>query len=84
MSVTGFDDTPESAFYHPPLTTVEADFDRTGRAAFRRLLGLIEGGSSDRPHRRTGAIDRAGLNRSRSAVNRPRRQPTISNSSGDS
>ena len=45
MSVTGFDDTPESAFYHPPLTTVEADFDRTGRAAFRRLLGLIEGGS---------------------------------------
>lgn len=46
MSVTGFDDTPESAFYHPPLTTVEADFDRTGRAAFRRLLGLIEGGAT--------------------------------------
>jgi LacI family transcriptional regulator len=46
MSVTGFDDTPESAFYHPPLTTVEADFDRTGRAAFRRLLGLIEGGAA--------------------------------------
>ena len=69
MSVTGFDDTPESAFYHPPLTTVEADFDRTGRAAFRRLLGLIEGGSriarTDAPVR----SDRAGLHRSRSAVN---------------
>ena len=38
----------------------------------------------DRPHRRTRAIDRAGLNRSRSAVNRPRRQPTIAHSSGDS
>jgi DNA-binding LacI/PurR family transcriptional regulator len=48
MSVTGFDDTPESAFYHPPLTTVEADFDRTGRAAFQRLQSLIEGGSAPR------------------------------------
>jgi DNA-binding LacI/PurR family transcriptional regulator len=48
MSVTGFDYTPESAFYHPPLTTVEADFDRTGRAAFQRLQSLIEGGSAPR------------------------------------
>lgn len=43
LSVTGFDDIPESAFYRPPLTTVQADFDVTGRAAFDRLLGLIGG-----------------------------------------
>jgi DNA-binding LacI/PurR family transcriptional regulator len=46
MSVTGFDNTPESAFYHPPLTTVDSDFDHTGRAAFQRLLSLIEGESA--------------------------------------
>jgi DNA-binding LacI/PurR family transcriptional regulator len=44
MSVTGFDDIPEAPFFHPPLTTVEADFDHTGRDAFQRLLRLIDGG----------------------------------------
>lgn len=43
ISVTGFDDTPESAFYQPPLTTVHGDFDMQGRSAFARLLRLIEG-----------------------------------------
>lgn len=43
VSVTGFDDTPESAFYQPPLTTVHGDFDMQGRSAFSRLLRLIEG-----------------------------------------
>ena len=43
MSVTGFDDIPESAFYRPPLTTVRIDFDVQGRTALRRLLQHIDG-----------------------------------------
>lgn len=45
VSVTGFDDIPESAFITPPLTTVRLDFEEQGRDAFRRLASLIE----DRP-----------------------------------
>ncbi|MGC5172630.1 LacI family DNA-binding transcriptional regulator [Micromonospora sp. DT81.3] len=45
VSVTGFDDIPEAGYYRPPLTTVRLDFDLQGRAAFRRLLRLIEGPS---------------------------------------
>ena len=55
MSVTGFDDIPEAPYFRPPLTTVQADFERTGRAAFRRLLGLIEG---EPPARRMDASER--------------------------
>lgn len=50
VSVTGFDDTPEAAFYEPPLTSVHSDFDGQGRAAFIRLLRQIEGGA-DAPSR---------------------------------
>ena len=49
VSVTGFDDIPEAAYYRPPLTTVRLDFDLQGRAAFRRLLRLIEGPSVPPP-----------------------------------
>jgi DNA-binding LacI/PurR family transcriptional regulator len=43
VSITGFDDIPESAFYRPPLTTVRIDFDVQGRAALGRLLQRIRG-----------------------------------------
>ena len=46
ISVTGFDDIPEAAFFRPPLSTVRLDFDLLGRAAFYRLLGMIEGPSA--------------------------------------
>jgi DNA-binding LacI/PurR family transcriptional regulator len=49
VSVTGFDDIPEAAFFQPPLTTVRLDFDLQGRAAFNRLLRLIEGPSAPAP-----------------------------------
>lgn len=42
VSVTGFDDVPEAAFYNPPLTTVRTDFQLQGRAGFEHLLALIE------------------------------------------
>ncbi|TDE09672.1 LacI family DNA-binding transcriptional regulator [Jiangella asiatica] len=41
VSVVGFDDVPEAAYYQPPLTTVRLDFAAAGQAALRRLLGLL-------------------------------------------
>jgi DNA-binding LacI/PurR family transcriptional regulator len=50
VSVIGFDDIPESAYFTPPLTTVRQDFDRVGRASLRLLLDQIDSGarSADR------------------------------------
>jgi len=42
VSVTGFDDIPESAFYRPPLTTVRVDYAQQGRVLVERLLRLID------------------------------------------
>jgi DNA-binding LacI/PurR family transcriptional regulator len=38
VSVVGFDDTPQSAFYSPSLTTVRLDFVGLGRDCFRLLV----------------------------------------------
>lgn len=43
VSVVGFDDTPESGFYLPPLTTVRQDFGEVGRRAVRLLIARISG-----------------------------------------
>lgn len=45
VSVVGFDDVPEAAFYHPPLTTVRQDFEALGVLLMRRLFAVIEGGA---------------------------------------
>jgi len=41
VSVVGFDDVPEAAYYMPPLTTVRLDFVAAGRSALRRLLQVL-------------------------------------------
>lgn len=41
ISVVGFDDAPESAYYLPPLTTLRLDFEAAGRSALRRLLTML-------------------------------------------
>jgi DNA-binding LacI/PurR family transcriptional regulator len=46
VSVVGFDDIPEAAFFAPPLTTVRQDFGELGRRCVARLLAAIEGGSA--------------------------------------
>lgn len=38
VAVVGFDDTPESPYFIPPLTTVRQDFERVGRAAVQILV----------------------------------------------
>jgi DNA-binding LacI/PurR family transcriptional regulator len=41
VSVVGFDDIPESAFFQPSLTTVRLDFPEIGRRCVDRLLEMI-------------------------------------------
>ena len=46
ISVVGFDDIPEAAFFAPPLTTVRQDFDALGRDAMAGVLAVL--GDDDR------------------------------------
>jgi DNA-binding LacI/PurR family transcriptional regulator len=43
ISLVGFDDVPESAFFRPPLTTIRQDFAALARTALDVLLGHIDG-----------------------------------------
>lgn len=43
VSVVGFDDVPEAAYFTPPLTTVRQDFREVGRRALELLLGQLRG-----------------------------------------
>jgi DNA-binding LacI/PurR family transcriptional regulator len=45
VSVVGFDDVPEAAYFSPPLTTVRQDFGEVGRRSMALLLDQIESGS---------------------------------------
>lgn len=42
LSVIGFDDVPQAASVHPPLTTVRQPLEQMGRVAAATLLSLIE------------------------------------------
>jgi DNA-binding LacI/PurR family transcriptional regulator len=63
VSVVGFDDVPEAAFYIPPLTTIRPDFGAAAEASLSLLLHQISSG--ERSHeRRTvppALIDRASV-----------------------
>jgi DNA-binding LacI/PurR family transcriptional regulator len=41
ISIIGFDDVPEAAYYEPPLTTMRPDFAELGRVAMEMMLGHI-------------------------------------------
>ncbi len=43
VSVVGFDDTPESSSYWPPLTTIHQDFASVGQAGVDVLLAALRG-----------------------------------------
>ncbi|WP_197289548.1 LacI family DNA-binding transcriptional regulator [Saccharothrix sp. NRRL B-16348] len=45
VSVVGFDDVPEAAYFIPPLTTVRPDFDAVARDALELLMAQIDGSS---------------------------------------
>jgi LacI family transcriptional regulator len=42
LAVVGFDDTPESAFYYPPLTTIRQDLYKLGQVAVETFLQIRE------------------------------------------
>lgn len=44
VSIVGFDDVPEAAYFIPPLTTVRPDFRAVARASLSLLLEQIESG----------------------------------------
>jgi DNA-binding LacI/PurR family transcriptional regulator len=44
ISIVGFDDIPESAYFSPPLTTVRQDFAEVGRRCLHVLLDQIRAG----------------------------------------
>ncbi|MFF5076151.1 LacI family DNA-binding transcriptional regulator [Actinoplanes sp. NPDC000266] len=52
ISIVGFDDVPQAAFYTPPLTTVRPDFEAVARAGVDMLLAQIESGSPPATGRR--------------------------------
>lgn len=41
ISIIGFDDVPEAAYYEPPLTTMRPDFAELGRVAIELMVGQI-------------------------------------------
>lgn len=43
LSLVGFDDIPEAAYFMPPLTTVRQDFTELGRLCLQSLLRRIQG-----------------------------------------
>lgn len=51
ISVVGFDDIPEAAYFTPPLTTVRQNFTEVGRRCLRLLLAKIEGETAAPPSR---------------------------------
>jgi DNA-binding LacI/PurR family transcriptional regulator len=46
VSIVGFDDVPEAAYFTPPLTTVRPDFHAAALASLELLLAQIDGDNS--------------------------------------
>ncbi|ORM57407.1 lac repressor [Pantoea rodasii] len=47
ISIIGYDDTAESAWYQPPLTTVRQDLQQLGAVSVDRLLAVLEGADAE-------------------------------------
>lgn len=50
VSVVGFDDGDDTAYYNPPLTTVRQDFRAVGRRAIEMLVEQVEQGTRSVEH----------------------------------
>ena len=64
VSIVGFDDVPEAAYFTPPLTTVRPDFGAVAAASLELLMQQIESGLAAVGGRRTIApalIERASV-----------------------
>lgn len=52
LSVIGYDDIPEAAYFQPPLTTVQQDFAKLGRCSIELLIEQIDTGQRIQRHLR--------------------------------
>jgi DNA-binding LacI/PurR family transcriptional regulator len=79
VSVVGFDDVAEAAYYIPPLTTVRPDFQAVAAATIDLLLAQIRAGQRIRDQRILAPqlITRASV----AAPRRPRRSSTVDRTS---
>lgn len=59
ISVVGFDDVPDAAYYWPRLTTVRQDFEELARRAVAALVGPLDPAASDLPAPDPAASDLA-------------------------
>ena len=61
LSVVGFDDIPEAAYFTPPLTTMRQDFDSLGRDIMATVLDVLrdEPDAPDRTSRVPDVVVRA-------------------------
>ena len=61
LSVIGFDDIPEAAYFTPALTTMRQDFDALGRDVLATVLDVLrdEAAAPDRTSRMPELIVRA-------------------------
>jgi len=51
VSIVGFDDLPEAAYFEPPLTTIRQDFAGLGKQSVEYLIQMIESPDTP-PHQR--------------------------------
>jgi DNA-binding LacI/PurR family transcriptional regulator len=51
VSVVGFDDEPEAAYFIPSLTTIRQDFEALGRRGVENLLAMLQGADYEPPAR---------------------------------
>jgi DNA-binding LacI/PurR family transcriptional regulator len=50
VSLVGFDNIPEAAFFDPPLTTIDHDFDAVARYSLEYLIQIIRDPATPRKH----------------------------------
>jgi LacI family transcriptional regulator, galactose operon repressor len=65
LSVIGFDNVPESALSHPPLTTINQPLREMGATALEILVGILQGKEPEATHVRlpTSMVERASCRR---------------------
>ena len=49
LAVVGFDNLPESAYFHPSLTTISQDLQLLGEQAVQSMVEMIQSRQQDQP-----------------------------------
>lgn len=62
LSVVGYDDAEDSAYFYPPLTTIQQDFKKLGQESVNRIISMIQ--QPEVAHQRTMLATRLIVRRS--------------------